>query len=113
MPTTSQTDSQERKDWQTEKYRHVWELYCDDFVGAYFDINAIMVMPAGDRDTEFNLMKLCVEIEEEACVCVPTITRQEIRNRFFRNHGNKILCFETECGVFITDVIVILQCDIL
>ena len=58
MPTASQTDSQERKDWQTEKYRHVWELNCDDFVAAYFDINAIMVMPAGDRDTEFNLMNV-------------------------------------------------------
>ena len=67
-----------------------------------------MVILAGDKDTEFNLMKVCVETEEEACVCVPTITRQEIRNRFSRNHGNKILCFETECGVFITDVIVIL-----
>ena len=77
------------------------------------DINAIMVISAGDRDTEFNSMEVCVETGEEACVCVLTITRQEIRNRFFRNHGNKILSFETECGVFITDVIVILQCDIL
>ena len=59
VPTTSQTASQERKDWQIENMDMSGNLIVMIF-RAYLDVNLIIVMSVGDRDTELNGGKRCI-----------------------------------------------------